>query len=377
MARAVADWPHGLATTTLYLDAEGSQYPRRSDLDPRVGHLFRLARQRAEELGGDVPAQVARDLTRIAGWLGEDFERGAVRGLAFFSRAGEGLFEPVTLPLPVYDQVVVEPEPDVAQLCAVLAACRPVVVAAVDGRHGRLLRLDAGDVEELDLEEDGPPRQVDTDLELGSFDRHEEELGREHYRAVAQVLVHELERRPVTHLVLDGPPEAVVELEQFLPPLIRSQVAGRMALPMRSGSTELAAAASEAVGGTERARRASLLHDFRERAHTRTGVAVGLEATLDALAEKQAGMLVVERGFEAAGGRCTRCGRLVPGGGPCPNCGAATGTLDNVVGSAVADAVRHDLPLEFVVAGDLEDLGRIGAFVPRRGATASWRSDHA
>lgn len=374
--RAIAGWRDDGLVTSFYLDVDGVRYPRRSDIERRVEHLFRVARERAETLGGCAAAELEGDLAAISGWL-DVLERESTRGVAVFSCGTRQRFEALPLPLSVYDQIGLSPEPDIAQLCATLATCKPVLVVVVDEQRSRLLRLEGARIDEVDLPPDELPRQVDTDLELGSFSRHHDELLRAHFRRVAGEVASELERRPVSHLVLDGTQPDLAELEAYLPRDCVAQVVARTSLPMRSASAELAGAARRAVDDAEQARHTRLLRDLREHAGTRTAVVTGLAATVGAIADRQVAALVVERAFEADGGRCPRCGRLVAGAGHCPGCDAATRPLQNVVASAVADALLLHVPLEFVGQGELADLGRIAAVVGRRVGEPGWARGNA
>ena len=108
--------------TSIYLDVDGRGAPRPSDIAPRQAALFREARRQAAERGEPVAAAVERDLQQADSWLAEHLERSSTRGVAFFSCAAQGWAQVVPLPVPVRDQVVLGPTPDVAQLAEAAAA---------------------------------------------------------------------------------------------------------------------------------------------------------------------------------------------------------------------------------------------------------------
>lgn len=376
--RHIASWSGATVTTSLYLDVDGSRRPRWPDVERHADQLFRSARQHARlaASGTEAEAEVEADLARIRAWLDRGLDRTATRGVALFSSAGRGLFEAVELPLPVRDQVVVDPEPDVAQLCTMLAASWSAVAVAVDKERWRVLRLRSdGEVREVDVLDDTMPRNVDIDIELAGFQRHQDEAARAHLRRVARAIVVEVDRQPATHLVQLGPQESVAQLDEYLPPRVRARSAGVRPLPPGGGTIEVARAARQAVEQAEADRRGAVVAELRGRLLTGTSVVTGLDATLDALGGEQVATLLVERPFEAPGGRCLGCRLLVAREGACPRCGGHVHPTDNVVDAAVEDAFLHGVVLEPVEDGVLGDLGRIAALTHRRHGANAGRSN--
>ena len=364
--RRIASWRPGTVATSLYLDVDGLRHPRWPDVEQRAEHLFRSARQRAELAPPGTPGEVEKDLAAMRAWLGRGIDRSATRGIGLFSCASQDLFEAVELTTPVRDQVAVDPEPDIAQLCAAAAASWSAIAVAVDKERSRVARLDPEQgARELDLLDDTMPHAVDVDIELAGFERHEEELAREHFRRVARVVSAEMVRAPARYVVLLGSEESVKELEAYLPRHVADLVVGRRPMPGYAPTSQLAAAARDVVEGAQQEQRSAILAALRERAATGTSVATGLDATLAALGDREVGTLVVERTFEAPGGRCEVCRLLVTGPGPCPRCGGSVRGIGNVVDAAVADVFLDHGALEPVEDGSLSDFGRIGALLRR------------
>ena len=199
------------------------------------------------------------------------------------------------------DQAVVGAGPDVAQLVGILAASRPVLLVAVDRQRSRMLRVLFDEVEELEAPIDDIPRQVDTDVELGSFEHRHEEFTRKHIRRVARAVVEELRHHPAEHLVLSGSRETVAQLEAYLPQHTLVLLSGRIDLPTSSRRSDLARATNELVQETHRRRQLGLAKELRDRANQGAAAVTGLTATLDALSAQRVEMLVVDVGFEAQG----------------------------------------------------------------------------
>jgi len=352
--------------TSLYLDVDGRQYPRRSDLVPHLNRLFDVARASAEAQGPDAVGAVDRDIRRIASWMGRDLDRTTTRGVAAFSCDALGRFEAFPLSRPVRDQVVVGPGPDIAQLCAALSWEQRTLVVAVDRQASKLVRLNGDEVDEFAAPVDTIERQVDTDVEIGSFDRRHEELARQHYRHVARAVAAAVDSWRPTAVVLSGQDDSVSQLERYLPDRASSLVKGRLRLPVVSSTTEFATHAHEAVSEAEKARRHGLVQELGERAAGDAGDAgavVGPGPVLEALGTGRVATLVVEEGFDLPGIRCPDCGRLASDGIRCPRCGATPIAVEHLIDAAVNEAFAHHVRIEFLESAGLDGFGHIGALI--------------
>jgi len=360
VVRDIATWQGRPVITTVYLDIDGRRYPRRSDLQPEIALVIRTARDLAALLGPAAVAAVEADLGHVHRWLAESFDRAAHRGIALFSCHHDGRFTAIALSTAVREQVAVGPTPAVAQLCEALARETRALVVLVDRRGARLVRLEQGRVDELTGPVDEPPRQVNTDVELGSFERLHEEATRRHFRRVADAVTYELARWPAQRLVLGGNAKAVAGIEQNLPPALAALVVGRVALPMTSAPVTLGRAALDAIEAFDKKRRSTLVDDLRQRVERGVGGVAGLSATLGALRERRVATLCVTRGFAAPGRRCPRCGWTDVDAVSCPECAISTDLLADVVEVAICDALNQGADVEPCDSAELQALGGLG-----------------
>ncbi|HXX90072.1 MAG TPA: hypothetical protein VEI83_07605 [Acidimicrobiales bacterium] len=356
-------WDGHPVVTSLFLDVDGRRFPRRSDLEPQIGELVRLAKEQAASLGPTVSAAVEADLAHVHAWLAEPLGRKDVRGVALFSIDRDRLWRALTLPTPVRPQVSIGPAPALAQLCEALRVGAPALAVLADGRGTRFLRMEQGRVDEHAGPVDEPGRRVDTDLELGSFDRLHEERVRRHLRRTAQAVETELRRWPAQRLVLGGPGEVVSVLEELLAPDAATLVVGRVTLPMASRAGDVADAARQVIEAFEEERRASLVDELRQRCERGAAGVAGVAGTLGAIGGRRVATLVVAPGFVAPGRRCPGCRRLVasPDEVACPDCGTSTEPLLDVIEAAVCAALRQEADVEICGGPTLDALGHIGA----------------
>lgn len=366
--RILAEWRCEPVVTSLYLDVDGERHPRPSDFAPHANALFRAGREIARAHGDGAARSVDQDLTRIAEWLDSGIDRHGTRGLAAF--AAPGHFEALGLPVAVRDQVAVGSRPDIAQLCEVLATSGPVLLAAVDSQASRMLRIDLNGAHDIGAPSDPVERQVDTDVELGSFEHRHEEFRRQHFRRVAGELMAEVGQRPVERVVLSGTPDAVAELLSHLGQQVAALVAGRLSLPPNTPEPQLVAAAQRLVAEERLGHLRVIVEELRGRASEGAMAVTGLGPTLEVLGAARAQAVIVEQGLELPGGRCADCGQLVAEGMTCPRCGGSIVTVGNIVAEAIVDAFLQHVTLQFCEPGALADVGHIGAFERRSSAVA-------
>lgn len=343
--------------TSFYLDVDGRRFPRPIDLDPKIEHLVRVARQSGAVLGEEALRSVDGDVARIADWLSQGLERSRTRGVAAFSCSAEGFFRTLTLPVSVPDGVSLDHHPHVAPLVVVLQEATPCLVVLVDHERTRLVWIEGGEVTERAGPIDELPRQVDTGVEIGSFARHDEEAARRHLRRVADELTEEIRRSSPKHLLLGGP--AAAELEHHLRQDEARRILSRLDVAMTAPRDEVAAGARRLLEELERRREADLIHEIFERVGA--GATVGLSGTLDALAERRVATLVVGRRLQASGVRCRDCGRLDVAVESCPRCGGPLEAVPDLVEAAIDDGLGGGATIELVDVPELDAAGGIGA----------------
>lgn len=347
--------------TSFYLDVDGRRFPRPIDFQPHLNALAHAGAARAGRWGGDVGASVAADLARIREWLTGGFTRVTTRGVVLFSDSTQGWFEAIELPVAVRDQVTVAPEPDVGQLIEVLKHHPRTLVALVDRRQGRLLRLELGEIEEAGSVVDEPERQVDTDVEVGGWLRRHEEAARRHFRRASALLVTEVRAWQPEAVVLSGSADDMAALRACLDREVSGRVIGTMSLPVTATAHDIEVAALDITRDVEAGHERALVDELLERAPVRRKAALGLPAVMSALGERRVGTLVVARGFAPAGARCPACGHVGPAACQCPECGTPSVQADDVIEVAIGQALAQGATVEVCESADLADFGGIGA----------------
>lgn len=359
--RALAAYHGEPVVTTVYLDVDGRHRPIRAALPAAFEGVTTELTARLPDGERSLSRAVNADLVRMREWLAGSWERRTTRGLAMFACSAEDWFHVVPLAFPVADAAGIGPHPRIAPLLAALEAHQRFMVALVDRRRVRILRVELGEANEVAGLVEPEERAVDTGAEQEQLESQAEEAARAHWRRAAAHVEQALAAWPTARLVLGGPDEAVAGLTACLPTAIRATVAGRAAVAVAAPVGDIVTAATAVITAVEQAREAATLDELRQRAETGAGAVVGLDATLTALEEKRVETLVVTQGFTAPGGQCPLCGHLGSDVGRCPRCGSDSVPVDDIVEMAVDEAAAQHSAIEFCRAGELDEVGKIGA----------------
>lgn len=348
--------------SSVYLDVDGSHRPMPERYEEAFERLADELRRRARTRNDQrLIHSVDGDIDRMRGWVARGIDRSATRGVALFSCDEEDYFEAIEVPVPIRDEVGIGEAPHIRQLVEVLMEPEAFVLALVDRTHLRLLWIDGPRIEELPTSVTYQERSVDTAVELGSWEHRGEEAARIHLRRAAAEVDEAVRTLSVRQLILGGPDESLAEMEGYLHPTTLELVVGRAGVRVAAPLDEVASVASAVAERAARGREMVLVDEVRQRARGEYHVAVGLGATLAALADRRIATLVVGDGYAEPGARCPSCGHLGVDRGTCVACGSRTVVLDDIVEVVIEMAVAQDADVTCCRDNDLDEFGGIAA----------------
>jgi peptide chain release factor subunit 1 len=351
---------NGSLITSCYLDVDGRRYVRPADYERSLEAMVRRVRRRPE-----FDEVVDHDLERIAERVTEGFDRSTTRGVAVFACDAQDLFVVHELPVSVRNELVVNPTAAVGQLEAVLQHSEKLAVLAADKQHARVFVYCLGELVEHTERTDDIGRDYDT---VGVHDRggvaeHREELEHQHLRHALDLLWSVYQSEGFDHLVLAASDGVASELEKGLHPYLAERLRGRLELAANASEPEIREAALDAERSIESEREAALVDELRDAVQGGGRAVQGLDAVLDALADRRAERLLVSDGYSVEGWRCPACDRLATVGREC-RCGTEMTHVADVVEEAVEAALVQSCRVDVCIGNaDLDVLGRIGAFL--------------
>lgn len=290
-------------------------------------------------------------------------------GLAFFASGRPEYRFAAPLPERPQDAIVWGTRADVAPLQAALDEFERVAVALFDQARARLFTLYLGEVEASRvIESEVPGKQATGEwfaLAQARYARHREDHVLRHARRTVAGLMEMLRASPFDRLLLGGPPEALAVLRRHLPRPLRHRFAGVLQVELFASDAEVVRTALWAAAELERRADVGAVEELLEAA-TSDHAAVGVEATLAAIAEGRVHLLLIAGSLPSEGVECAACGRLWAGGERCPACGGAVAPVADLGERAVEGALGQGARVE-TVAGEaaerLRQQGSIGAWL--------------
>ena len=358
----------GHLVVTIYLDIDGRQYPRRSDLEAARDEVLREAKRQLDAFDGVETAAVDEALDRARRWLEDGIDRSHTRGIAVFTDSEQNFFETVTWSQPFRNASTVGPRPDLLQLAGAAARQRSMLILLVDHYHARLFRLDGAVLEPVADTIDDPPRRVDDAQGLGrggGFQHQLDAAAERHLRRVRTMLQANLDGTDFDAVLLGGPEEVVNLFASQLPPAEAQLVAGRLSVPSGATDEEVRSGALAVADHLENERVDARDHALADAVGEDRGT-LGWQGALTILNEHRAEALLIEADATIAGAECGQCGLLATDPGECPACGNELLAVDDVVPVAVAAAIAQGATVDEVPEGDLGEhrLGVIARYGP-------------
>jgi peptide chain release factor subunit 1 len=271
------------------------------------------------DLTHDQKRGVQSDFERIHSYLTNDFERAGAHGLAIFAAGLDSFWSANALSELVPDRVGVGPDFHVTPLVRLLGRGEGAIVAVIDRERGLLFRLASGRLEPLsDLSEEQPGRHDQGGWSQARFQRHIDELTKDHLRAVAEDLDNHVRGGLARRVVVVGPEEARAAFAELLAPETQNCVVGSTAGEGYATPTELLELALPFLEQARLAEETEALARWQEEAGRSGRAASGWDQTLEAASDGRVELLLFQEGVDRVAYECPSCGRAQTQNGACP-----------------------------------------------------------
>jgi peptide chain release factor subunit 1 len=353
---------------SLYLNLDPSVTPTAGDMQSRLHSLLDGLHDAvgAQGLSHAAREGLRTDIDRIRRFVEQEFNRDGAHGLAVFCAGLDNFWSPLALTDSVPDEAKVGGELYLAPLVPLVGRGEGAIVAVVGREQGRLYRLDGGRLREL----------VDNSVELpygrhdqggwsqSRYQRHVEELGKEHLRSVAEELDRQVRRLGRPRVVIVCSEETKAELAEMLPGEARAAVVGWTHADAHATSSELLEVVRPVLESWREQEEQKTVERWREEAGRNGRAASGWEETLEAASDGRVEVLLYEDGTERPAWKCPECGRLAVKGGNCPLDGTRMEEQENGLDLAVHQTLGHGgKAWALQKVHDLEPVEGIGALL--------------
>jgi peptide chain release factor subunit 1 len=344
----------GLAIS-LYLGLDPSTTPTIPDVATKIKSLLDEAQKTAFAARGELSHELKRglesDFERIRTFFTSDFDRAGIRGIVVFADGLDGFWSVVSLADSVRDCARVGPDFYLAPLVPLVGRGEGAIVAVIDRERGLLFRLTAGRLEPLaDLSEEQPGRHDQGGWSQARFQRHIDELARDHLRTVAEDLNAHVRRGVARQIVIVGPEQARAEFVDLLAAETRNCLIGSTAGEGYATTTELLAIAQPFLEHARVEEDAAALARWQEEAGRNGRAAAGWEQTLEAASDGRVELLLFQEGVDRVAYECPSCGRAQTQNGTCPFDATRMDEREDGVDLAVHRTLVH--------GGDVRSLAR-------------------
>jgi peptide subunit release factor 1 (eRF1) len=359
-------------TTSLYLDSDKGRMSKK-EIALSLKNLLQRGRGLADETGlsREQKESLASDLEIMAAHAAGLLAGVCPPGLALFSCRGESFWKEFELGSSPRNRLVVDHNPYVKPLSAVLDESPRVCVFLVDRREARWFGVRSGEAVALDsLSSDVPGKIKPGGFEGTDSKRIERRIEAhllEHLKKAAQSTFDLLKAQPFDALFLGCADEMRPEVESLLHPYVRNKLRGALRLKPGAGPDKVLEAATELEKSLRAEEENRLLARFSAELE-KGGLAVsGLRDTLRSLNAGEALTLLVGRDTSSPGRLCPRCKMLYLEEENCQACLKPTLAVADIIDEAVELAldkktgVRHISP-----PSRLDRYGKIGALLRYR-----------
>ena len=331
---------------SVYLNLDPTIVPTAADLHSHVNSLLDMGAKsdgaNLAELTHDQRQTLRADFDRIRRYIGDEFTRDGVQGLALFCDTADNLWRAYPLSEPVEDEIRVDRQLHLAPLVPLVGRGEGALVVVVSREQGRFYRLQGGRLEEIvDLSEEQPRRHDQGGWSQARFQRHIDGLAQDHLRAVADELNRLVRRRRVSQVVVVAVGETWAEFSDMLAQDTRSALAGVTSVEAHATPADLLDAATPVLETWRIDRERELVERWREEAGRNGRAAAGWEATLEAASDGRVDILLVSDTAQREGWRCPDCGRASAFAAKCPLDGTTMERYDDGRDLAVHQALVH------------------------------------
>lgn len=354
---------------SLYLDLDPSDSPTAGDAATRVNSLLDQGAKsdgasRAEQTHEQRIA-LRKDFDRVREFFVDEFDRDGAHGFALFCGGLDNLWQTLPLSEPVPDQIKVGSDLYLAPLVPLVGRGEGAVVAVVGREEGRLFRLRAGRLEEIaNLFEKQPGRHDQGGWSQARYQRHIDELARNHLKTVVEELEQKLRRLRFPPVVLVGPEEIKSEVGDLLAGDARAAVIGWTTAQAHASPTELYEVAQPVLEEWRQQRETEVVERWKEEAGRNGRAASGWEQTLESASDGRVECLVFHEGVEQPAFQCPACGRVSVQGGRCPLDGTEMEQRAEGLDLGVHQVLAHGgQVLALRHRRDLDPIGGIGAIL--------------
>jgi peptide chain release factor subunit 1 len=321
-------------------------------------------------LSESVLRKVKEDFKRIEDFVVNHFTlKGRVRGLVIIADTARDFFQIYRIAQPVKPQIVVDPDPYIRPLMAILDEYHRLMLVLIDQHEARLLEMYMGEVVEHEAYHSDVRGKI---KEGGWYGLEERRIERSiknklihHYKRVADAILKHFRMGHFEYLFVGIKAE---DYSLFLPLLhsyLQPKVKGRLDLSPKDAINTIIEVALKEEKKIETEEDNAILEHLLTTVE-KEGLAVkGINEVLRSIPLGACQVLVVDEEYRVPGYVCEDCAYLAVEEGLCPFCKKETLPVEDVIEEAMEEVLLQRGEIKYITtdAPRLTEIFRIGAFL--------------
>jgi peptide subunit release factor 1 (eRF1) len=336
-----------------------------------VKNLLNKLKSNAEKanLGKGKTESLKQDLDKISRFCKENLNSHTPAGLAIFSCGKEQFWEVFELPSPPRNRILIDQDPYVRPLSAILNEHRKICVLAFDKKESKWYDIFLGEISLLDRIEGDVPSKVREGgwegYESKRIERHIATHLHDYFKEIAKKTFTLFKADNFEWIFLGCNDEYGQEFEPLLHPYLQKRLKARLKSKPGDPASKVLREASKMEKRLKNQEERQILDHYIS-VLEQGGLAVsGLEDTLRSLNRGGVQTLLITRHYSRPGKACPRCNLLYVDKIKCPSCQRKTESLIDVIDEAVesamdkkAQVIHMDPPSKLSKYGDIGALLR-------------------
>ncbi|HXL02421.1 MAG TPA: hypothetical protein PK016_04790 [Candidatus Atribacteria bacterium] len=357
--------------TSFYLNID----PRRvspSKITTLTRNLLREKQQALEKENWpeELLNKVKEDFKRIEDFVVNHFElKGKVKGLVIIADAARNFFQVYRVAQPVKSRVVVDSDPYIRPLVAILDEYHRLMLVLLDQREARLLEVYMGEILEYEAYYSDVRGKV---KEGGWYGLEERRIERSiknkvihHYQRVADAILEHFRMGHFEYLFVGMKVEDYSLFFPLLHSYVQPRVKGRLDVGPKDNISTIIEVALQAERKIEEEEDNKILEHLVETLNRGGLAAKGIDNVLRSIPLGACQVLVVDDNYHIPGYVCEDCAYLALEGGICPFCRKEALPVEDVIEEAMEEVLLQRGEIKYITTDNprLEEISRIGALL--------------
>jgi peptide subunit release factor 1 (eRF1) len=331
-------------TTSFYLDTDKSHLTKKQ-ITLSLKNLLSKHKANVEEanLSKEKKESLKQDQKRIDRFCKNNLNSHNRAGLAIFSCGHENFWEVFELPNSPLNRVIIDQNPYVRPLSAILNEHRRICFLILDRKEAKWYDLFMGEITLLEHITGNVPSKVREGgwegYESKRIERHIATHLRDYFKEIAQLTFKLFKNNSYDWFFLGCKEEYCQEFEPMLHPYIKERLKSYLKASPVDSPSKILLEASRLEKKLKNQEEAKLLDRFLSELEKGGLATSGLKNTLRSLNRGEVQTLLITRHLSKPGRACPKCGFLFADEIKCPSCQRKTETLVDVIDEAVESAL--------------------------------------